>query len=176
MHRVHAGVVPMARIVGYGLAAVVVIAAVTVPTVSLFGVGRIFTGIVLGAVLAVPALVALFKRDAVVLTDKAIHRRTPWSVTDIDWDRVIAGRFGLDEQSRWSLALDLTEGAEPHSEIVLLSIPPVNGPISGAYDLRKREQINQIRNILRLKRIPVTVLPDIAGALERHWQIAPPTR
>ncbi|MGW0179382.1 hypothetical protein [Nocardia sp. NPDC003345] len=176
MHRVHAGVVPTERIVGYSLAAIVVVAAVTVPTVWLFGVSRIVTGMALGAVLAVAALVALFKRDAVVLTENAIHRRTPWSVTDIDWERVVAGRFGLDDQARWALALDLTEGEETHSELVLLSIPPVNGPVSGAYDLRKREQINQIRNILRIKRVPVTVLPDIAGALERHWKIAPPTR
>ncbi|MGI5222941.1 hypothetical protein [Nocardia sp. CA-290969] len=176
MRMVHAGVVPAERVLGYGLVGLAVVVAATVPTVLLFGAGRIFTGIVLGAILAVAVLIALFKRDAVVLTEDAIHRRTPWSVTSIEWDRVVAGRFGLDERARWSLALDLTGGEEPHSELVLLSIPPVSGPISGAYDLRKREQIDEIRNILRYKRIPVTVLPDIAGALERHWQIAPPTR
>lgn len=176
MHRVHAGVVPGGRVLGYGLAGVAVVAAVTVPTVLLFGAGRIFTGLVLGALLAVAALFALFKRDTVVLTDDGIHRRTPWSATSIEWDRVIAGRFVLDERARWSLALDLTGGEELHSELILLSIPPVSGPVSGAYDLRKREQINEIRNILRHKKIPVTVLPDIAGALEKHWQIAPPVR
>lgn len=176
MHRVHAGVVPTERVLGYSLAGTAVVAAVTVPTVLLFGAGRVFTGLVLGALLAVAALFALFKRDGVVLTEHAIHRRTPWSVTSIEWDRVVAGRFGLDERSRWSLALDLTEGEESHRELVLLSIPPVSGPVSGAYDLRKREQITEIRNILRHKRIPVTVLPDIAGALEKHWQIAPPVR
>ncbi|NKY55784.1 hypothetical protein [Nocardia flavorosea] len=176
MHRVHAGVVPTGRALGYGMAGTAVVMAVTVPTVLLFGAGRVFTGLVLGALLAVVALFALFKRDVVVLAEDAIHRRTPWSVTSIEWDRVIAGRFGLDERSRWALALDLTEGEELHSELILLSIPPVSGPVSGAYDLRKREQITEIRNILRHKRIPVTVLPDIAGALEKHWQIAPPVR
>ncbi|WP_459548074.1 hypothetical protein [Nocardia sp. X0981] len=176
MRMVHAGVVPTERVVGYSLTGVAIVAAVTVPVVLVFGPGRVVTGIVLGAVLAVAALIALFTRDTVVLTEHAIHRRTPWSVTSIDWDRVVAGRFGLDERARWSLALDLTAGAESHSELVLLSIPPVRGPVSGAYDLRKREQINEIRNILRRKRIPVMVLPDIAGALEEHWQIAPPTR
>lgn len=176
MRRVHAGVVPTERALGYGLAGTAVVVAVTVPTVLLFGPARVFTGLVLGALLAVAVLLALFKRDAVVLTEHVVQRRTPWSVTSIEWDRVVAGRFGLDERSRWSLALDLTAGEELHSELVLLSIPPVSGPISGAYDLRKREQITEIRNMLRHKKIPVTVLPDIAGALEKHWQIAPPTR
>ncbi|NUP25504.1 MAG: hypothetical protein HOQ36_20175 [Nocardia sp.] len=176
MQMVHAGVVSTGRVLGYSLAGVAVVVVVTVPTVLFFGPSRVFTGIVLGALLAVAALFALFTRDAVVLTEQAIHRRTPWSVTSIDWDRVVAGRFGLDEKSRWSLALDLSGGAELHGELVLLSIPPVEGPVSGAYDLRKREQINEIRNMLRHKRIPITVLPDIAGALERHWRIAPPTR
>ncbi|MFI5714232.1 hypothetical protein [Nocardia sp. NPDC051750] len=176
MRMVHAGVVPTERALGYGLAGLAVVAAVTVPTVLLFGPGRVFTGVVLGAILAVAALIALFKRDAVVLTEQAIHRRTPWSMTSIEWDRVVAGRFVLDERSRWSLALDLTAGDELHSELVLLSIPPVSGPVSGAYDLRKRDQINEVRNILRDKKIPVTVLPDIAVALEEHWRIAPPTR
>ncbi|WP_063037475.1 hypothetical protein [Nocardia grenadensis] len=176
MQRVHAGVVPTARVLGYGLAGVALVVAVTVPTVLLFGAARVFTGIVLGAILAVAALFALFTRDTVILTEEAIQRRTPWSATSIDWERVVAGRFGLDEDARWSLALDLTGSEEPHSELVLLSIPPVRGPVSGAYELRKREQVNEIRNMLRHKRIPVTVLPDIAGALEQHWQIAPPTR
>ncbi|MGW0007632.1 hypothetical protein [Nocardia grenadensis] len=176
MQRVHAGVVPTARVLGYGLAGVALVVAVTVPTVLLFGPARVFTGIVLGAILAVAALFALFTRDTVILTEEAIQRRTPWSATSIDWERVVAGRFGLDEDARWSLALDLTGSEEPHSELVLLSIPPVRGPVSGAYELRKREQVNEIRNMLRHKRIPVTVLPDIAGALEQHWQIAPPTR
>jgi hypothetical protein len=176
MQKVHAGVVPTGRVLGYSLAGVAVVVAVTVPTVLLFGPARVFTGIVLGAILAVAALFALFTRDTVILTEQAIHRRTPWSATSVDWERVVAGRFGLDEQARWSLALDLTGGEELHSELVLLSIPPVRGPVSGAYDLRKREQVNEIRNMLRHKKIPITVLPDIAGALERHWQIAPPTR
>ncbi|WP_280399736.1 hypothetical protein [Nocardia carnea] len=176
MRMVHAGVVPAERVLGYGLVGLAVVATATVPTVLLFGLGRIFTGLAIGAILAVAVLIALFKRDVVVLTEDAIHRRTPWSATSIDWDRVIAGRFGLDERARWSLALDLTGGEDPHDELVLLSIPPVSGPISGAYDLRKREQIDEIRSMLRHKKVPVTVLPDIAGALEKHWQIAPPTR
>ncbi|WP_328388441.1 hypothetical protein [Nocardia sp. NBC_00416] len=175
MQRVHAGVVPTGRALAYSLAGVAVVVVVTVPTVLLFGPARIVTGIVFGAMLAVAALFALFTRDTVVLTDQAIQQRTPWSVTSIDWERVVAGRFGLDENARWSLALDLA-GGEVHAELVLLSIPPVRGPVSGAYDLRKREQITEIRTMLRRKRIPITVLPDIAGALEQYWQIAPPTR
>jgi hypothetical protein len=41
--------------------------------------------------------------------------------------------------------------------------------------MRKREQVSEIREMLRAKRIPITVLPEIAGALNQHWQIAPPT-
>ena len=176
MHRVHAGVVPPKRILAYGLAATGVVAAVTVAAVLLFGVGRVFTGLLVGVVLAVGVLVTLFRRDTVVLAEDAIYRRTPWSVASIDWERVVAGRLGLDEKARWSLALDLAGGSEPHGELVLLSIPPVAGPVSGAYDMRKREQLAEIRNVLRHKRVPVTVLPEIAGALEEHWRIAPPTR
>ncbi|SLJ83211.1 Uncharacterised protein [Mycobacteroides abscessus subsp. abscessus] len=49
-------------------------------------------------------------------------------------------------------------------------------PVSGAYDMRKREQVHEIREFLRRKRVPVTVLPEIAGALSEFWKIAPPTR
>lgn len=176
MKVVHAGVVPNRRVLGYGLVGIGIVVAVCVATVLLFGLHRVFTGLFIGAVAAIAALFALFTRDAVILTEQGIYRRTPWSVDSIDWERVVAGRFGLDERARWSLALDLNGGTEPHRELVLLSIPPVAGPVSGAYDLRKREQVNEIREMLRRKKVPVTVLPQIAGALHEHWKIAPPTR
>jgi hypothetical protein len=175
MTTVRAGVVPTQRAALYSVLGILVTVAICGMFVAAFGVDRVFTGLLAGAVVGVAALAALFTRDAVVLTDHAIYRRTPWTVSSIDWGRVVAGRFTLDERSRWSLALDLSGGDEPHGELVLLSIPPVVRPVAGAYDLRKRDQVTEIRAILHRKRIPVTVLPQIAGALQEHWQIAPPT-
>ncbi|MFI9510461.1 hypothetical protein [Nocardia sp. NPDC052566] len=175
MTTVHAGVVPLRRAIGYAALGLLTIGAICAATVWAFGIPRVFTGLALGAIAGIAALTALFTRDSVILTDQAIYRRTPWARTSIDWGRVVAGRFALDEQARWSLALDLSGGDERHGELVLLCIPPVAGPVAGAYDLRKREQVNEIREMLRRKRVPVTVLPEIAGALQQHWQIAPPT-
>ncbi|MEU7142708.1 hypothetical protein ABZ942_24895 [Nocardia sp. NPDC046473] len=173
---VRAGVVPTRRATLYSALGILATVAVCAVVVGLFGVNRVFTGLLAGSVAGIAVVVALFTRDAVVLTERAIYRRTPWTESSIDWDRVVAGRFTLDERSRWSLALDLSGGDEQHGELVLLSIPPVLRPVSGAYDLRKREQVNEIRALLRRKRIPITVLPEIAGALQQHWEIAPPTR
>ncbi|PXX68447.1 hypothetical protein DFR70_102127 [Nocardia tenerifensis] len=173
---VRAGVVPTRRAALYAGLALAATAVLCAAVVALFGVNRVFTGLLAGAVAGVTVAAMLFTRDAVVLTEQAIYRRTPWTESSIDWGRVVAGRFTLDERARWSLALDLSGGDERHGELVLLSIPPVLRPVSGAYDLRKREQVNEIRALLRRKRIPVTVLPEIAGALQRHWEIAPPTR
>ncbi|MGQ4616656.1 hypothetical protein [Nocardia sp. R7R-8] len=80
----------------------------------------------------------------------------------------------MDERTRWSPTLDLS-GGEPHGELALLSIPPVVRPVAGAYDLRKRDQVTEIRVTLRHKQIQVIVLPQIADALQEHWQLAPPT-
>ncbi|MEV0297188.1 hypothetical protein [Nocardia sp. NPDC050710] len=173
---VRAGVVPTRRAAIYGTLGIAVTVAVCAAIVLGFGLNRVFTGLLAGAVAGIAVLVALFGRDAIVLTEGAIYRRTPWSESSIDWGRVVAGRFALDERARWSLALDLAGGDEQHGELVLLSIPPVIRPVSGAYDMRKREQVHEIREMLRRKRVPVIVLPEIAGALSTHWQIAPPTR
>lgn len=176
MTMVRAGVVPTRRAMLYGTLGIVATVLVCAAIVAGFGLNRVFTGLLAGAIAGIALLVALFGRDVVVLTDGAIYRRTPWRESSIDWDRVVAGRFTLDERARWSLALDLVGGDERHGELVLLSIPPVRQPMSGAYDMRKREQVTEIREMLRRKRVPVTVLPEIAGALQTHWQIAPPTR
>ncbi|MCP2275296.1 hypothetical protein [Nocardia amikacinitolerans] len=176
MTMVRAGVVPTRRAMLYGMLGIAVTVLVCAAIVTGFGLNRVFTGLLAGAVAGIALLVALFGRDAIVLTEGAIYRRTPWAESSIDWDRVVAGRFTLDERARWSLALDLSGGDERHGELVLLSIPPVVRPVSGAYDLRKRDQVKQIREMLRHKRVPVTVLPEIAGALNAHWNIAPPTR
>ncbi|MFE9325262.1 hypothetical protein ACIHDR_27210 [Nocardia sp. NPDC052278] len=176
MTMVRAGVVPTGRAMLYGILGIVATVLVCSAIVTGFGVNRIFTGLLAGAVAGIALLVALFGRDVVVLTEGAIYQRTPWRESSIDWERVVAGRFALDERARWSLALDLIGGDERHGELVLLSIPPVRRPVAGAYDMRKREQVNEIRAMLRRKRVPVTVLPEIAGALHQHWQIAPPTR
>ncbi|WP_069161722.1 hypothetical protein [Nocardia altamirensis] len=176
MTMVRAGVVPTQRAALYSVLGILATVAMAAAIVGLFGVNRVFTGLLVGAIAGVAVMAALFTRDAILLTEQAIYRRTPWTVSSIDWDRVVAGRFTLDDRARWSLALDLSGGDEQHGELVLLSIPPVLRPVSGAYDLRKREQVNEIRALLRHKRIPVTVLPEIAGALQQHWQIAPPTR
>ncbi|QIS15891.1 hypothetical protein F5544_40375 [Nocardia arthritidis] len=175
MTTVHAGVVPARRVLGYSAIGLLVLGAVCAGFVIGFGINRVFTGLLIGIVLAIATLALLFTRDSVVLAEEAIYRRKPWSVSSFGWDRVVAGRFALDERARWTLALDLTAGAERHGELVLLSIPPVVGPVAGAYDLRKREQVTEIREMLRRKRVPVTVLPEIAGALHNYWQIAPPT-
>ncbi|WP_040782968.1 hypothetical protein [Nocardia pneumoniae] len=175
MTTVRAGVVPTQRAALYSVLGILATVTICGSFVVAFGVHRVFTGLLAGAVVGVAVLAALFTRDVVVLTDHAIYRRTPWAVSSISWDRVVAGRFTLDERARWSLALDLSGGDEPHGELVLLSIPPVVRPIAGAYDMRKRDQVTEIRAILRRKRIPVTVLPQIAGALQEHWQLAPPT-
>lgn len=176
MALVRAGVVPTRRAALYSSLGILATVGVCAVVVGLFGVNRVFTGLLAGAVAGIAVVAALFTRDAVVLTERAIFRRTPWTESSIGWDRVVAGRFTLDERARWSLALDLSGGDEQHGELVLLSIPPVQRPVSGAYDLRKREQVNEIRALLRRKRIPITVLPEIAGALQQHWEIAPPTR
>ncbi|MGW0245593.1 hypothetical protein ACWDYH_03030 [Nocardia goodfellowii] len=173
---VRAGVVPGQRIALYTGVGIAVAAALCLLVVGVFGPYRVFTGALAGVVAGVAVLVALFARDAIVLTDGGIYERVPWHESSIDWGRVVAGRFTLDDRGRWSLALDLAGGDEPHGELVLLSIPPVAGPIAGAYDLRKREQVHEIRELLRRKKVPVTVLPEIAEALSTHWKIAPPTR
>ncbi|WP_028477602.1 hypothetical protein [Nocardia sp. CNY236] len=176
MTSVRAGVVPAWRAALYSTLGIVVVTAICGGVVAAFGVNRIFTGLLVGGLFGIATTVALFSRDVVLLTEHAIYLRTPWAVDRMSWDRVAAGRFTLDEHSRWSLTLDLSGTEDPYDELVLLSIPPVVGPVSGAYDLRKRNQVTEIRAALRTKRIPVTVLPQIANALQEHWQIAPPTR
>ncbi|MFD4427928.1 hypothetical protein [Nocardia sp. NPDC058497] len=170
---VRAGVVPAGRSLFYCLIGVLATTGVVGLFLAMFGVNRVVTGILVGAIAGVAAGVALFVRDVVELTEHAIYARTPFRSATVPWDRVVGGRFTLDERSRWALALDLT--GETTDELVLLSIPPVVGPVAGAYDMRKREQVTEIREMLRAKRIPITVLPEIAGALNQHWQIAPPT-
>ncbi|GAB2721214.1 hypothetical protein [Nocardia thraciensis] len=173
---VRAGVVSGRRALVYGCLGVLATVLVCGVIVGVFGVNRVFTGLLAGAVVAVALLVRLFGRDAVMLTEQAIYRRTPLAEDSIEWERVVAGRFALDERERWSLALDLAGGDEPHGELMLLSIPPVVRPVSNAYEHRKREQVAEVRKMLRHKRVPVTVLPEIAAALHEHWKLAPPAR
>ncbi|WP_043657701.1 hypothetical protein [Nocardia thailandica] len=175
MSTVRAGVVPARRSLGYVLIGLGVTTAVVGMFLALFGVDRVVTGLLVGVIAGVAAGAALFARDVVELGEHAIHIRTPFRAATIAWERVVGGRFALDEHDRWSLALDLTGAGDHGDELVLLSIPPVHGPVTGAYDMRKREQVLQIRELLRTKRIPVTVLPGIAEALHEHWRIAPPT-
>ncbi|APE37263.1 hypothetical protein BOX37_28755 [Nocardia mangyaensis] len=170
---VRAGVVPGGRSVVYILIGLLVTTGITGLAVAMFGVNRVVAGVLVGIVGGIAAGVALFARDVTELTEHAIYARTPFRSATVPWDRVVAGRFTLDEHDRWALALDLT--GDTADELVLLSIPPVSRPVSGAYDMRKREQVSEIREMLRAKRIPITVLPEIAGALNQHWQIAPPT-
>ncbi|MFE9787362.1 hypothetical protein ACFYO7_18455 [Nocardia salmonicida] len=173
MSVVRAGVVSTRRSLFYCLIAVLVTTGVVGLFLAMFGVNRVVTGLLIGAVGGFAVGVALFVRDVIELHEHAIYTRTPFRSSTVLWDRVVAGRFTLDEHARWALALDLD--GESADELVLLSIPPVIRPVTGAYDMRKREQVSEIREMLRAKRIPITVLPEIAGALEQHWQIAPPT-
>lgn len=174
---VRAGVVPGRRVALYAVIGALTGLLICGATVAAFGLNRVFTGIAIGTIATIALLYTLLKRDGIMLSEQSIIRRTPWAVDTIAWNRVVAGRFALDEHSRWSLALDLNGSSdELHQELTLLSIPPVTHPIANAYDMRKREQVNEIRTMLRDKRIPVTVLPEIAEALSQHWKIAPPTR
>ncbi|WP_026344080.1 hypothetical protein [Nocardia sp. BMG111209] len=175
MRMVRAGVVPGWRALLYSCLGVLVAVGVCAVIVVVFGLNRVFTGLGAGAAGGIALLVVLFGRDVIVLTERAIYRRTPWAESSIEWDRVVAGRFAMDERARWSLALDLSGGDERHGELVLLTIPPVVRPISNPYEQRKREQVLEIRRMLRYKRIPVTILPEIARALQQHWKLAPPS-
>lgn len=170
---VRAGVVPAGRSLVYILIGLLVTTGIAGLVVAMFGINRVVAGVLVGIIGGIAAGVALFTRDVTELTDHAIYVRTPFRSVTIPWDRVVAGRFTLDEHGRWALALDLT--GDTDDELVLLSIPPVHRPVSGAYDMRKKEQVSEIRETLRAKRIPITVLPEIAAALAEHWQIAPPT-
>ncbi|GGK49610.1 PH domain-containing protein [Nocardia camponoti] len=171
MSTVRAGVVPTRRSLLYVVVGLGVLAGMVGLFLAMFGLNRVVTGLLVGTIAGIAAGAALFVRDVVELTEHAIYARTPFRSKTVPWDSVVAGRFALDEQSRWALALDLADT----EELVLLSIPPVRRPVAGAYDMRKREQVTEIRELLRAKRIPITVLPQIAGALNQHWQIAPPT-
>ncbi|MFE3546066.1 hypothetical protein ACFXK0_24155 [Nocardia sp. NPDC059177] len=173
MAAVRVGVVPMGRSLLYCLIGALVTTGVVGLFLAMFGVNRVFLWILIGAVPGILVGAALFVRDVVELTEPAIYVRTPFRSATVPWDRVVAGRFTLDQHGRWALALDLNGGTS--DELVLLSIPPVVRPVAGAYDMRKREQVTEIREMLRAKRIPITVLPEIASALNQHWQIAPPT-
>lgn len=175
MSTVRAGVVPARRSLGYVLIGLGVTTMIVGMFLALFGVNRVVTGLLVGVAAGLVAGAALFARDVVELGEQAIHTRTPFRAATIGWDQVVGGRFALDEHDRWTLALDLAGAGEHGDELVLLSIPPVRSPVTGAYDMRKREQVLQIRELLRTKRVPVTVLPGIAEALHEHWRIAPPT-
>lgn len=173
MSAVRAGVVPASRSLFYCLVGALVATGVVGLFLAMFGVNRLFAWILLGAAAGIGVGAALFTRDVVELSEHSISVRAPFRAATVPWERVVGGRFTLDEHARWALALDLNGGSS--DELVLLSIPPVLGPVSGAYDMRKREQVTEIRELLRTKRIPITVLPEIAEALSEHWQIAPPT-
>ncbi|MFC6014234.1 hypothetical protein [Nocardia lasii] len=169
---VRAGVVPTGRSLFYCVIGALVTTGIVGLFLAMFGVNRVITGLAVGLVAGVAVGTVLFLRDVVELHEHAIFARTPFRSATVPWDQVVAGRFTLDEHARWALALDLSGETD---ELVLLSIPPVVQPVAGAYDMRKREQVNEIRELLRAKRVPITVLPEIADALSRHWKIAPPT-
>lgn len=161
----HAGVVPAARgalYIGIGTA---LAAAVTLGVLVAFGPNRTFTGLLLGLMCGVVAGAALFTRDTIVISDAGITTRTPWSRSRTAWDDVIGARFALDG-SNWSLTLDLR--SEP-DELVLLSFPPVDRPVANPHQMRKREQLRAVVDILSRRGVALTVLPEIATAVRRYW-------
>ncbi|RMI31008.1 hypothetical protein [Nocardia stercoris] len=173
---VRAGEVSSQRMLLYGVLGAVPGLVAGAAIVAGFGIGRIFTGILAGVLLTVALLVLMFRRDGIELGPDRIERRTLWRRHTLGWDRVVAARFTLGEGGRWELALDLVPGEEPpYGELILLSIPPVVRPVGNAYEDRKREQVGEIRNLLRDKKIPVTILPGIALALTLHWKLTPPS-
>lgn len=175
MTPVRAGTISTWKYAAYLLVVLVEVAAVTVAVAACAGTNRVFTGLLLGLVLACPLGWLLRRTDAVELSDDGVVRRSLGRSRRLGWDRVVGGRFAYDERGRWTLALDLTAGSERNQELVLLSVPPITRPVSNAYEMRKCEQVNDIRAMLRRRRIPVTVVPDILTALETYWKIAPPT-
>jgi hypothetical protein len=173
---VRAGTISAWKYAAYLLAVMVEIAAATVIMAVCAGTNRVFTGLLLGLVLAGPLGWLLRRTDSVELSDRGLALRSMWRTRCLGWDRVLGGRFAYDEHGRWTLALDLTAGDERNQELVLLSIPPITRPVSNAYEMRKCEQVNEIRAMLRRRRIPITVVPDILTALQTYWKIAPPTK
>ncbi|CAM2942501.1 hypothetical protein [Skermania piniformis] len=165
------GVVPVVRGAIYFGVAIVLAAIVGIAIVASFGSGRVFTGLLVGALLFLVVAFALFWADAVVLDEQQITVRVPWAATELGWDRVLAARLANMPDGRWSLALDLTAGNEPYNELLLLAIPPVVRKVGNAYELRKREQVGEVLDLLRAKQVPMTVLPEIRMALADFWQI-----
>ncbi|NUS45306.1 MAG: PH domain-containing protein [Mycobacteriaceae bacterium] len=174
MAPVRAGTVPAWKYLLYAAVVSAEVAAVSAAVVIGSGVDRIFTGILLGLTVAIPLGALLRRMDGVTLGDDAVVLRRTLRTRRIGWADVRGGRFAYDEYGRWTLALDLAAGAAHGDELVLLSIPPVSRPVSNPYELRKREQVRELRLALRRKRVPVTVVPEIAAALHEHWGIAPP--
>lgn len=171
-----AGTIPTWKYLAYAAAIATEIVAVTAAIVVGSGFDRLFTGLLLGVTLGVPLGWALRRMDSVDLTDDGIVRHSLLRTRRIGWDRVVGGRFAYDDRERWTLALDLTGGDEPNNELVLLSIQPVTRPVVNPYEMRKREQVGELRDILRDKQVPVTVLPEILDALRTHWGAPPPRR
>jgi hypothetical protein len=171
---VRAGTVPAWKYAVYLAVVAAEVAAVTLAVVFGFGVNRLFTGLLIGLVLGCPLAWFLRGLDAVELADSAIVVRRPFRLRRIGWDRVVGGRFAYDERGRWALALDLTAGEEPHQELVLLAIPPITQSVTNAYEMRKREQVTRIREVLRAHRVPVTVLPEIIAAMSEFWGMPGP--
>jgi len=173
---VRVGTIPTWKYGVYLLIIVVEVALVTTAVAFGIGAGRLFTGLLLGLASAPLLGLALRRMDSIDLTETGLIRRSPLRRRRIGWERVVGGRFAYDDGGRWTLALDLTPGSERNHELVLLSIPPVTGPVSNAYELRKREQVNEIRAVLRQRRIPITAVPQILAALQTHWGVTPPRR
>ena len=169
--RAHAGVVSVPRGAGYFGVAALAAVAVGAGLTAAFGLHRIMTAIVIAVFVFVAAAFALFRSDRVTLDESRIDIRLPWGSTALPWDRVVAARLSNMADGRWGLALDLTAGDERHNELALLAIPPVTREVGNAYEMRKREQLTGTLDLLRHKRVPMTVLPDIRAALADFWRI-----
>ena len=76
---------------------------------------------------------------------------------------MIGARFALDGD-RWSLTLDLRSDPDE-----LVSFPPVDRPVANPYQMRKREQLRDVIDILTRRGVALTVLPEIAAAVRRYW-------
>ena len=150
---------------------ILVWAAVT----ATFGVQRIITGLVLGVFVAIAVAGGLFYSDKTVLSEDAITIRTLRKNERVEWNRIGTVRFAWPEGSdHWLLTADLGRPTDPASVLLLLATPPVERPMSNAYEMRKREQLKDILAIMRTKGIRVIFAPGIATRLEEFWQVAPP--
>jgi hypothetical protein len=165
-----AGVVSAKRGAIYLAAGVAVAGVICAVVVAVFSGNRFFTGLLIGVLAGIGVTLALFTRDAVVLTDTGVVTTTPLATRTTPWSNVRAARFANDADRTWSLTLDLNDPAG--AELPLLRVPPVHHDVGNPYELRKRQQVKRVLAVLHERGVPTTVLPEIQSALAQYWKVS----